>query len=340
MRAVFITRHGGPEVLELREVADPVPGPRQVLVQTRAAGLNFADLMARQGLYPDAPPPPCVVGYEAAGEIIQLGADVTEFQLGQRVIAMSQFGAHAEKVCTTVEQILPMPDHMTFEQGAALPVNYLTAYHMLHRVAHVRPGQRLLVHSAAGGVGIAVLQLCQAVGNVEVFGTASAGKHAYLQEIGLNHPIDYRTQDYAEVVNQLTSGQGVDIVLDPLGGKDWRKGYNLLRPAGHLVAYGFSNNTTGTGKRSILRVAGQIAQVPLWNAISLMNANRSVAGVNMGHLWGEVEMLREEMQALLELFGQGKIAPKIDSTFPFAQASEAHRRLESRGSVGKVVMTA
>jgi NADPH:quinone reductase-like Zn-dependent oxidoreductase len=338
MRAIFITRHGGPEVLQVREVTDPVPGPRQVLVRVAAAGLNFAEIMARQGLYLDAPKPPCVVGYEASGVIERIGSEVKEFAVGQRVIAMIQFGSHAELIAANVAEVLAMPDDMTFEQGAALPVQYLTAYHMLHRVTHIRPGQRILIHSAAGGVGIALIQLCQAVGNVEIFGTASAGKHVYLKEIGLNHPIDYRNQDYAQVVRELTQGEGVDIVLDPLGGKDWRKGYDLLRPAGHLCAYGFSNNTTGNGKRNLFRVLGQMAQVPLWNSISLMNQNRAVSGVNMGHLWGETAMLREELMALLELFAAGKIAPKVDSTFSFEQAGEAHTRLESRGNVGKVLL--
>ncbi len=338
MRALVITRHGGPEVLQVREMADPQPGARQVLVRVRAAGLNFAEIMARQGLYLDAPKPPCVVGYEASGVVEQVGSEVTEFQIGDRVIAMIQFGSHAELIAAAVDEVLPMPANMSFEQAAALPVNYLTAYHMLHRVAHVRSGQRLLIHSAAGGVGIAVIQLCQAVGGVELFGTASAGKHAYLREIGLDHPIDYRTEDYVDAVRTLTNGQGVDIVLDPLGGKDWRKGYRLLRPAGHLCAYGFSNNTSGDGTRSLLRVLGQMAQVPLWNSISLMNENRAVSGVNMGHLWGEKAMLREELMALLGLFAAGKIAPKIDSTFPFDQAADAHRRIESRGSIGKVLL--
>ena len=338
MRALVITRHGGPEVLQVREMADPQPGARQVLVRVRAAGLNFAEIMARQGLYLDAPKPPCVVGYEASGVVEQVGSEVTEFQIGDRVIAMIQFGSHAELIAAAVDEVLPMPANMSFEQAAALPVNYLTAYHMLHRVAHVRSGQRLLIHSAAGGVGIAVIQLCQAVGGVELFGTASAGKHAYLREIGLDHPIDYRTEDYVDAVRTLTNGQGVDIVLDPLGGKDWRKGYRLLRPAGHLCAYGFSNNTSGDGTRSLLRVLGQMAQVPLWNSISLMNENRAVSGVNMGHLWGEKAMLREELMALLGLFAAGKIAPKIDSTYPFDQAADAHRRIESRGSIGKVLL--
>jgi NADPH:quinone reductase-like Zn-dependent oxidoreductase len=166
MRAVWITRHGGPEVLEVRETPDPEPGPGQVRVRVRAAGLNFAEVMARQGLYPDAPKPPCVVGYEAAGVVDAVGPGVSGPAVGQRVVALARFGAHAEAVCVPAEQTLALPEGTGFEEAAALPVNYLTAYHMLFRVACVRPGERVLVHMAAGGVGIAVLQLCRTVEGV------------------------------------------------------------------------------------------------------------------------------------------------------------------------------
>ena len=241
MRAVWITRHAGPEALEVRETADPEPGPGQVRIRVRAAGLSFADVMSAQGLYPDAPKPPCVVGYEVAGVIDALGDGTQGRAAGERVLAMTHFGGHADVVCVPAEQVLPMPDAMSFEEAAAMPVNYLTAYHMLFRVAVVRPGERVLVHMAAGGVGTAVLQLCRTVDDLEVFGTASAAKHDVLKAEGCAHPIDYHATDYAAEVRRLTAGQGVDIVLDPLGGHDWRKGLKLLRPCGRLVAYGFAN---------------------------------------------------------------------------------------------------
>jgi NADPH:quinone reductase-like Zn-dependent oxidoreductase len=262
---------------------------------------------------------------------------VTGLALGARVIVMSRFNAHAELVCSPVAQVLPMPENMSFEEGAALPVNYLTAYHMLFRVGGLRAGQSVLVHMAAGGVGLAVMQLCKTIPNVTVFGTASAGKHGMLRDQGCTHPIDYRTQDYAAEVKRITHGRGVDIVLDPLGGADWKKGYDLLRPAGHLIAYGFTNIATGE-KRSILRVARQMMSVPIYTPLGLMDKNRCVAGVNVGHLWNETELLHEELEALLALYREGKIKPHIDATIPFAEAARAHGRLEGRLNVGKVVM--
>jgi NADPH:quinone reductase-like Zn-dependent oxidoreductase len=253
------------------------------------------------------------------------------------VLALVRFGGQAEKVVLPAGHAMPMPEGMTFEQGAALPVNYLTAYHALFRVGHLSRGQSVLVHMAAGGVGIAALQLCRTVPGITVFGTASAAKHAVIRDEGCHHPVDYRTHDYETEVRQLTGGRGVDLVLDALGGADWRKGYRLLRPGGMLVTYGFANLATGP-RRSLLVAARQLLSVPRFSPIALMDDNRGVAGVNMGHLWGEPEMVLGEFQALLELFREGRIRPRVDSTFRFEEAALAHERLQGRGSVGKVLL--
>jgi len=337
MRSVWITRHGGPEVLEVRETPDPVPGPGQVRIRVKAAGLNFAELLARMGLYPDAPKLPAVVGFEVAGVVDAVGTAVSAPSPGDRVLAMVRFGGHAEAVVLPASHALPMPPEMTFEQGAALPVNYVTAYHALFRVGHLSRGQSVLVHMAAGGVGIAAIQLARIVPGVTVFGTASASKHAAIREEGCDHAIDHRSQDYAAEVRRLTGGRGVDMVLDALGGDDWKKGYALLRPAGQLVAYGFANMAPGP-RRSLLHVAKEFLSIPRFSPLHLMEDNRGVAGVNMGHLWGEPEMVLGEIEALLALFREGRIRPRIDSTFPFQEAARAHQRLHDRANVGKVLL--
>jgi NADPH:quinone reductase-like Zn-dependent oxidoreductase len=337
MRAVWITKAGGPEVLAVRESADPQPGPGEVRVAVRAAGLNFAEVMARQGLYPDAPKPPCVVGYEVAGVVDALGPEVAGLKVGQRVLALVRFGGHAESVCAPAERVLPIPDDLSFTDAAALPVNYLTAYHMLFRVANLRPGARVLVHMAAGGVGIAVLQLCRTVPGVVTFGTASAGKHAVLREEGCTHPIDYRTEDYPARVRELTGGEGVDLVLDPLGGRDWKRGLGLLRPVGQLVAYGFANLSTGE-RRSLRRLVGQFSGVPVLTPFAMMDRNRTVSGVNLGHLWSRADLLREELAAILDLWTAGAVKPRIDGVYPFEEAAAAHRRIGERRNTGKVVL--
>jgi NADPH:quinone reductase-like Zn-dependent oxidoreductase len=337
MRAVWITRPAGPEALEVRETADPEPGAGQVRIRVCAAGLNFAEVMAAQGLYPDAPKPPCVVGYEVAGVIDAVGDGAQGHAAGQRVLALTHFGGHADVVCVPTEQVLAMPDAMSFEEAAAIPVNYLTAYHMLFRVANVRPGERVLVHMAAGGVGTAVLQLCRTVDDLEVFGTASAAKHDVLKVEGCAHPIDYHATDYAAEVGRLTAGEGVDIVLDPLGGHDWRKGLKLLRPCGRLVAYGFANLASGQRRRPA-RLLSQVAGIPLLTPLGLMNRNRTISGVNIGHLWAQIAVLRDELQAVLALWEQGSVKPLIDSTYPFTEAATAHRRILQHQNTGKVIL--
>jgi len=337
MRAVWITRSGGPEVLEVRQSPDPVPGAGEVRIRVHAAGLNFAEVMARQGLYPDAPKPPCVVGYEVAGVVDAVGPGVDGDAVGRRVLALVRFGGHAELVCAAAAQVVELPEPLGFAEAAAIPVNYLTAFHMLFRVANVRSGQRVLVHMAAGGVGIAVLQLCRTVPGVVTFGTASAAKHDILREEGCTHPVDYRTEDYVARVLDLTGGEGVDLVLDPLGGRDWKRGLRLLRPVGQLIAYGFAN-LAGGDRRSLTRLAGQLTGVPVLTPLGLMDRNRTVSGVNLGHLWDRPDLLREELDALMARWHSGDIKPRIDGVYPFERAADAHRRLTERRNVGKVVL--
>jgi NADPH:quinone reductase-like Zn-dependent oxidoreductase len=336
MRAVWITKSGGPEVLEVRETPDPVPKAGEVRIRTGACGMNFAELMARQGLYPDGPKPPCIVGYEAAGTVDHVGDGVDKAQIGKRVVVLSRFGAHADTVCVPHQNALPIPDQMSFEEAAAIPVNYLTAYQMLFRVASIRPGESVLIHMAAGGVGIATLQLCRTVDDIVTFGTASASKHEVVRANGCTHPIDYHTRDYFAEVMRLTDGKGVDVVLDALGGNDWRKGYKLLRPGGRLIAFGFANMASGA-TRNLWRMLTQIVKVPIFTPIGLMDKNRSVAGVNLGHMW-EDPFLPIGMNKLLIMYREGQIKPHIDSSFPFTQAASAHLRLQEGKNIGKVVM--
>jgi len=338
MRAVWIPKHGRADVLEVRETPDPEPGEGEVRIRVEAAGLNFAEVSARQGLYPDAPKPPCVVGYEGAGVVDAVGAGVESLSVGERVLYLSRFWGHASAVCVPESFAARIPDDMSLEHAAALPVNYLTAWHMLHAVRRIQPGERVLVHAAAGGVGTAVLQLCRQVEGVVTFGTASAAKHDYVREQGCHHPIDYRTQDYEEAVRELTDGEGVDLVLDARGGSDWHKGYSLLREAGMLIAFGMANAQTG-GKRNLLHALGTLLRNPRFKPMDMMWDNRAVAGVNLGTLWHRHDMLSQHLASLLDAYERGHIAPQIDATFPFAQAAQAHLRIENRENRGKILLT-
>ncbi len=336
MKSLYITRYGGPDVLQLREEADPSPAAGQVRIRVQRAGLNFAEVSARVGLYPDSPKPPMVPGYEVAGVIDAVGSGVTKVREGDRVLAFTRFGGHADTV--VVDELLTagIPEAMSFDEAAALPVNYLTAYHMLFHVHVLKPGEKVLVHMAAGGVGQAVIQLSRRVEGVELFGTASAPKHDFLREVGVHHPIDYRTLDYVEEVGRITGGRGVDLVLDALGGPDWSKGYELLAPAGHLICFGWSNMVQSE-KRNVFRVATQFVQQRRFSPMGLMEANRTVSGVNMGRLWGETALLRRHLDRLLELAEQGHIKPHVDKVFALSEAEDAHRYMQERRNVGKIV---
>ncbi len=303
----------------------------------KAAGLNFSDLLASKGLYPDAPRPPAVLGYEASGVVDAVGGGVEGALVGRRVMAVSKFGAHTDTLCVAAQQVTAMPDSMTFEEAAAIPVVYVTAYHMLHRIASVRPGESILIHQAAGGVGIAALQLCGELAGMTTFGTASSAKHDVLRRIGCLHPIDYRSTDYAKEVRRLNGGRGVDIVLDALGGSDWRKGYDLLNPCGRLICFGFANLAAGKS-RNLLRVLPQLMSVPKFNPMRLMSDNRSVAGINMGHFDFAAEMFDDELRAVIGLYEKGIVKPVIDTVVPFSEMAVAMGRLDDGKNVGKIVL--
>lgn len=337
MRAVYIPKYGKPDVLELRETPTPEPARAEVRISVRAAGLNFADVMARQGLYPDAPKPPMVMGYEVAGRIDAVGSGVTSRREGDRVCALTRFGGHADTVLVPERQCFTLPAAMSFAEGAALPVDYLTAHHMLHRVFRVRSGDHVLVHQAAGGVGTAAVQICQSVEGLTTYGTASGPKHPHVRKQGCDHVIDYRTEDYEAVINELNHGRGLDLVLDALGPSDWRKGYRLLRPSGMLIAFGWASLNKG-GRRKLPHVLTELTKTPFFLPVQLMNDNKAVAGVNMGRLWNRPEMIREEMHQLMALYEGGFIPPHIDKVFPLEEAAQAHTYLEQGRNVGKVLL--
>jgi NADPH:quinone reductase-like Zn-dependent oxidoreductase len=335
MRSVWIPKAGPPEILEVRDGPDPVPRPGEVLIRMRASGVNFADVSARLGFYPDAPPFPCVVGYEIAG-VVEQAPGVAELLPGQRVVALTRFGGYAEAVAVPAAQVFPLPDTLSFEQGATLPVNYLTAVLMLRHFGNVQAGERVLVHAAAGGVGMAAIQLCRTAG-AEVIGTASASKHAVLREAGVAHAIDYRTQDFEAEVKRITGGRGVDIALDATGA--FRKSYRCLAPLGRLICFGFSTAATGMTPNRLAAIPKLLA-IPFFHPVQLMNANKAVIGVNLGHLWDRIDMLRREMLALIADAAAGRITPVISRTFSLADAAGAHRFIQQRQNIGKVLLTA
>lgn len=336
MQQIVITKSGGPEVLRLEERPDPPAEPGKVVIRVKTAGVNFADILARKGLYPDAPPTPCVVGYEVAGEIMRVGAGVKENLIGQPVIALTRFGGYADCVMVPQEQVFPKPATLSFEEAAAVPVAYLTAYQLIMVMGALRPEEAVLIHNAGGGVGLAALDLAKHVG-AKIYGTASARKHEFLRQRGLDFPIDYRTREWSKEVLALTEGRGVELVLDAFGGSHFRKSYKVLRSSGRLGMYGISSATQSRLMGS-LRLLQNVVQMPLFSPVSLMNRNRSVFGVNLGHMWHESDKVRHWILEILRGVEQGWVRPHVDKVFALAEAGEAHAYIEARRNIGKVLL--
>lgn len=336
MREIVTTQNGGVEVLKIRESPDPAPSKGEVVVRVKAAGLNFADILARQGLYPDAPRKPCVMGYEVAGIIEAVGEAVDGQLQGRSVVAMTRFRGQAEKVAVAAAQLFEKPAALSFEQAAALPVNYLTAYALLQVMGSLHAGESVLIHNAGGGVGLAAIDIAKKIGATS-YGTASPGKHEFLRERGLDHAIDYRNQDWLPVLQQLTDGRGVDLVIDPIGGRHWKKSYAALRHTGRLGMFGVSA-VSANGLRGKFRLVKAALQMPRFYPLALLNNNRGVFGLNLGHMWHEPQKVAAWMNAILAGVSEGWIRPHVDKTFPFAEIAEAHKYMEARKNTGKVVL--
>ena len=341
MRAVVITKHGNPDVLKVEERPDPQVAAGEIRIAVKAAGINFADLLARTGMYPDAPKVPSVVGYEVAGEVETVGEGVTSFAVGDRVMAGTRFGGYAELVTVSEADVLRMPESLSFEQGAAVPVNYGTAYAGLVIMGGLREGDRVLIHAAAGGVGISATQIARARG-AEIFGTASASKHDAIRAQGVDHPIDYRNTDFEAVVNEITNGEGIDLAFDAIGPSSFRKDYRLLRSGGRVVCYGISEVQTGDGRNipGLLKGLASMttATMPWWKSLTMMNENKGVFGLNMLSWWdreGSLARVTGPLEADLEA---GNLNPVVAESFSFDRAHDAHRFIHERRNVGKVVL--
>ncbi|WP_354702029.1 Narbonolide/10-deoxymethynolide synthase PikA2, modules 3 and 4 [Paraconexibacter sp. AEG42_29] len=331
MRVVVITQPGSYDVLQVQERPNPICGPGQVRVQVAAAGVNFADIMARLGVYPDAPKTPSVVGYEVSGTVAQVGDGVTSAKVGDRVMAGTQFGGYAEQVVVPAADVVPLPDRLTFEQGAAIPVNYATAWAGLVGYGSLREGDRVLLHAAAGGVGIAATQIARKAG-AEVWGTASPHKHDAIRGFGVQHPLDYTRKGWEKGLPSF------DLIMDAVGGESLRRSYKQLRAGGRVVAFGASSVVNGE-KRSLRTAAPQaLRMVRGFNLMDQMQESKTVIGLNMLTLWKDRGTLEPWVTPLLELIEDGTIEPVVSDAVPFTDAGEAHRIITERRNVGKVVL--
>jgi NADPH:quinone reductase len=320
LKAIVFDKVGGPEVMHLGEVPKPAPAPGTVLVKVRAAGINFADTLFRKGQYVMQPKLPDTPGLEAGGEIEAVGAGVSGLKPGMRVAALGS-RMYAEYALAPAAQVVPLPDFVSFEEGAAFPVQVLTAWHMLHTAHHAAPGQTVLVHSAAGGVGIVAVQIAKAAG-ARVIGTVSSdAKAALAREYGADDVINYATHDFAAEALRLTQGRGVDLILDAVGATTMDKGIGCLAPFGHLILYGRSGGPPE----------------PL-NLFRLFEKSTKVSGFVLYTVSTLPDVMRRGIEESFRLIQQKKLRLVVGKSFPLAEAAEAHRFMESRRSTGKLVL--
>lgn len=334
MKQVQITKAGGPEVLKvISRESEPI---REgfVRISTRFCGINFADVLARKGMYPDSPLLPCVVGYEASGIVSESRSQ--KFSEGDEVIVLTRFNGYSSELLVSEKQVFKKPAALSLEQAAAIPVNYITAWQLIVWMGALKAGETVLVHNAGGGVGLAALEIALHLG-ATVIGTASPGKHARLLEKGFHHTVDYRKDGWPAEVMKITGKKGVDLILDPVGGPFWKLNYGILRSGGRLGFFGVSYASTEKSK-SFTGLIKLLPHFRFWNPAALMNANKAVFGVNLGHMWHEADRINKWAASLLEGAEGGWINPLVDATFPFSRAGEAHLRLEERSNFGKVLL--
>lgn len=342
MRAMVVRRYGPPEVFEWQERPDPQPKPGEILIRVRAVGINFADLLQRMGIYPGTPKPPFVPGLEIAGVVEKAVAggkpgEGDSLRPGDAVAAFSPFNAYAEWAAVSAAQVFRLPAGMSFEDAAAIPVNYLTAYHSMFAMGNLQKGDRILIHGAAGGVGIAAVQLARARGLI-TYGTAGPTKQDFLRKIGVDHPIDYTKIHFLEAVRK-SAPDGIEMVMDAVGGKSFAESEKCLGATGRLVVYGVSSIAGPEGKRSIFRALKMILQTPKFHPMKLMSENHAVIGVHLGRMQNRGALLRRELTELFQMYGAGQIKPVIGKTLPLAEAAAAHRYIHDRKNIGKVILT-
>ncbi|GHO83180.1 medium chain dehydrogenase/reductase family protein [Dictyobacter formicarum] len=331
---VMLTKAGGPQVLQLREDELPEPGPDEVRVKILAAGVAFADVLMRYGKYPGLPRLPFTPGYDLVGMVEKCGAAARTYAVGTMVAALPRFGGYSQYICLSEHELVPVPGEIDPAEGVCLVLNYLTAYQMLHRVAHVKVGQRVLVYGAAGGVGTALLQLGKLFG-LEMYGTASPTKHETVAALGAI-PIDYTREDVVARVRALT-GDGVDAVFDPIGGNHLQQSFRTLRPGGTLVAYGFSSSMGGLPIALTLLI--MVLQLAFWSIFP--NGKRatfySVVGFQ-GFKNNHPDWFREDLLTLFDLLAARQIKPLIAARLPLSQIAQAHERMEGGHVQGKLVL--
>jgi NADPH:quinone reductase-like Zn-dependent oxidoreductase len=334
-RRVTLTKAGSPSTIAVQSMAMPNPSKGEIRIEVAFAGINFADLLMRLGLYKPRPAYPFTPGYEMSGIVDAVGEGVVGFTKGQRVVAALPNGGQASHVLVSSKRALVLPDEVSLETAAAIPVTYLTAHHMLHHLGHMTSDDRVLIHGGAGGVGTAALQICQWAGVTQVWATASGHKASTIEKFG-GIAIDRHNQDFVEIIKQATHGEGVDHVLDPIGGDNLGRSLSVLKEGGRLYTYGMSA-AAPSSKRTLLRSFLAWRKTPKFDPLRLMTRNRAVFGVHMG-TWKDETVMIAQLQRILEGVTSGTLNPVIDSIFDADDVAEAHQYIHDGKNIGKVLL--
>ncbi|MEQ8471313.1 MAG: zinc-binding dehydrogenase [Marinoscillum sp.] len=334
---VLVKNGSADSAFQLKEQDIPSPGPGQVLIESEGFGLNFADVMARLGIYKECPPLPTVIGYENVGRIKELGDGVKGFMVGDRVLTFTRFGGYTDHVISSEMAIAKISDSLSVGEATALATQYITAYYAAEEATNLFEGDCVLVHAAAGGVGTALVQLLKNKG-CTVFGTAgSQEKLDYLKSLGVDYPINYRQTDYLEEIQKLGFGKKIDATFNPVGGNYVKKDFELLNAGGRVLIYGASKLTEARGNP--FKILKLVFGFGFWNPIKLVSTSKSLIGINMLKIADyKPATFQRCLKAVIALAESGKIKPTVGQEFDFKNLAEAHNYLEGRQSIGKVAI--
>ncbi|WP_273565742.1 quinone oxidoreductase family protein [Maribacter halichondriae] len=337
MKAAYLKKYGPADTaFEIRDGIQPIPKPNQVLISVEAFGLNFADVMARLGLYKAAPPLPAILGYDVVGTISEIGSEVRTLKIGDRVTALTRFGGYAQYAVAENNVVFKIPETLTAGVAVALATQYSTAYFLSHTMANLQENDKVLIHAAAGGVGTALTQMALHKECI-VFGTCSSPeKMDYLWKNGVHHPINHKTEDFTEAVRKALGKKGLDAIFDPVGGTSVKKGYRLLGAGGRLFSFGVSSMNQTKSIFGKLRVAYQFG---FYHPLQFLSNSKGIVGINILKV-GEAnpEKLSRAMEAVVQMTEEGILKPHVGGEFSVDNLAEAHAFLESRKSMGKIVV--
>ena len=336
MKRIEYIKYGGPEVLVVKDFTLDNPKDNEVQIKTSFAGINFAEIMTRMGLYPGAPKPPSPIGGEASGIIEKVGKNVSNFKVGDKVMAFAPFNSYSSHINVDENMLINLPSSFTMEQGAAFPVIYMTAYMMMFDLGNLKENEIFFIQGAGGGVGTAAIQLAKGVG-AKIIGTSSGWKHERLKAMGVDCCIDYNSENVKDKIMTFTDGYGVDLIIDPVGGKQWKESYEMLSPMGKLIVYGNQNLVRGN-TRSIIALIKEMLTMPKMKPYEMISKNKSIMGYHLGRLRGAEHKIKRAIQGISLMIQAGHVDPVVGKVFPFDQASKAHSYIQERKNFGKVLL--